>query len=731
MKRIVKIVLWIFGGVVALIVIAAIVLPLVIDPNMFRDDIEAAVEQKTGRDFEMSGDIELSVFPWLGVEIGESRLANAPGFPDRAFAEFESAQISVRLLPLLSKRIEIGTVSLDGLRLRLARNENGETNWDDLVAAFAGEEDQAPAEPTTEGGFSVPEFEIGAIAISDAAVTFRDGLSGETYALSELNLTTGRLTPGEQFPFDLSFVLAAEEMGMTSKVRLVAEILPNLESQFYRFSEVTLNVHAQGAGVPGGEQQLLITGAGELDLKAGRMQLEDLVFQGGGLNIEASIAGNQLMTKPVFNGQVQVKPFNPKAVMQQFGMSPPITQDPDALTSAALETQFQATPTSAQLDQVLIQIDDSTLKGEAKVEGFASPAIAFTLALDHMNLDQYLPPETEQDRQEQEQSQPPAPPGDTQIVLEPLEDLNLNGRVTAAELTVAGLQIQDAELAVTASNGVLRIQPLGAHLYNGTLRMASTVDAAGTRPSYAIQGQLNGLTLGPLLEDLVGTAKVAALANLNIDLTATGNTVQEIKRSLNGNLSFSFQDGAFNGFDLAKILTLARNKLFGGTTDTPTNGETAFSRFAASFAITDGLFRGGDLAVDTPIANLAGQGSFNLVTNQLDYSIKAAIPEGSQTPVLEELAGFTIPINVSGNLFSPSYSLDLSGALKSVAKQKLQEEKAELIEKVQEEKAQLRKKASEEIQEELQEGLLDLFGGGRDKAAPADSQTPDGAGAAQ
>ncbi|MDN5862482.1 MAG: AsmA family protein, partial [Salinisphaera sp.] len=621
------------------------------------------------------------------------------------------AEVSVRLLPLLSKRIEVGTVSLNGLRLRLARKASGETNWDDLVAAFsadAGKQKTKPAEKTsTQSGFTIPQVQIGAIEVSDAAVYFHDGASGETYTLTDLRLSTGALTLGEAFPLELGFVFSADKAGLTTTAQLDADVVLAPEKQSYQLSDLALNVSAKGKAVPGGEQKLVLTGAAKVDMKAGTLLLSDLNIDSGGLHIVSTVHGEDLLGTPGFHGQLAVKPFNPKEVMQDFGMQPPATQDPEALTSASLETQFKADLDSASLGSLQINIDESTLKGKASVADLASPAIAFQLALDHMNIDRYLAPATQKAAKEPKQDQPPAAPGSTQIVLEPLENLHLDGRVSAGKLVVSNLKINDAELQVTAENGVLNIRPLGANLYNGSLHMQSTVSAAGKRPSYAIKGQLKSLALGALLKDLIGVAKVAALANMNIDLNASGDTVEQIKRTLDGTVSLSLADGSFHGFDLAKILTIARNRLLGGTKDSATNGKTAFSNFTATFNVKDGLFKGGDLHIDTPVASLGGEGTFNLVTNQLDYTINATIPKGAKGDVLEELAGYTIPISVSGNLFSPSYSLDLSGALKAVAKQKLAEEKAELKEK-----------ARNKIQEELS----DLLGGDNKADAPAEAK---------
>jgi hypothetical protein len=133
MSKVLKIILGLFGLVVVLVLAAVIIIPLVVDPNDYRDDIARAVEEETGRNFEIEGEISLSVFPWLGLEVGRMRLGNPPGFGDGPFAEIGSAGVGAKLMPLLSRRLEVSTLRLDGLRVHLVQLADGSSNWSDLA----------------------------------------------------------------------------------------------------------------------------------------------------------------------------------------------------------------------------------------------------------------------------------------------------------------------------------------------------------------------------------------------------------------------------------------------------------------------------------------------------------------------------------------------------------------------------------------------------------------------
>jgi AsmA protein len=702
MNRFLKIALIVFGVLAALVATAAIVLPLIVNPNQYRDEIAAAVEDRSGRELAIPGDIGLSVFPWLGVELGELRLANAAGFGDEPFAEIGGAGVRVKLLPLLRKRIEIGTVTLTDMRLRLARKANGRSNWDDLSEAFASAQ-EAPEKPPEENpdGFTMPDLQIEAIKIENAAVSFDDRASGERYELSELNLSTGRLRPHEPFPLRLSFAFAARKLGLATHSTLVAQIEPELASRFVRLPEFKLEVVARGEALPAGEQQFALTGGGEFDAGAGRLKLRDLMLQAAGVNVAAGIEGERLLETPEFNGRITVQQFSPRALMQRLGMEAPATRDAGVLAGARFDTQFEATPEGARLKQVLIELDDSSFRGEIGVTGFDKPAIDFRLALDQLDVDRYLPPKGAGDG---EKATPAA-----EIDLEPLKTLKLDGRLTAGRLKVANLNVENAELAITARDGVLRIEPLGANLYGGVLRLQSTVNAAGKRPTYAIQGDLNGLRVTPLLKDLAGSEKIEALGNLALDLTTAGTTTGEMIRSLNGSVSFELRDGTFTGFNLPTLLEAARRQfLEQGKTDVKPAGRTEFSRFAASFKVADGLLKGRDLSLRSDEVEAAGAGSYDLAANNLDYTVNAKVSEGAGGD-LAKLAGLTVPIKLRGDLFSPSFNIDMAGALKGAAKQKLQEEKQELRQKADEKVEEKKREIDDKVQKEVQEGLKKLF----------------------
>ena len=193
------------AALAALLAIGALLLWLLFDPNNFRDDLEVLVEDGTGREFSIDDDLALTLFPWLGIETGQMRLGHAPGFGDDDFASVDSAVARVRLLPLFSGRMEIGTVVLDGFELHLARNADGRDNWSDLVgsAPLAGDAGGTGATPGAIEEPFVADIDIAGIDIRDGIVFWQENITEVRHVISDIFLRTGPIAAGMPVDIDL------------------------------------------------------------------------------------------------------------------------------------------------------------------------------------------------------------------------------------------------------------------------------------------------------------------------------------------------------------------------------------------------------------------------------------------------------------------------------------------------------------------------------------------------
>jgi AsmA protein len=203
--------------------------------------------------------------------------------------------------------------------------------------------------------------------------------------------------------------------------------------------------------------------------------------------------------------------------------------------------------------------------------------------------------------------------------------------------------------------------------------------------------------------DLTGDEKLLGSGSLKLDLNSRGGTLNQIKRSLSGNLSFDFRDGAVKGFNLAKMIRDAKARLSGDAVSL-TNGreQTDFSELSGSATIVNGLVNNQRLLAKSPYLRVNGAGKANLVREELDYTIRPVIvstPKGQGGRGLEELVGIPIPVRIHGSWSDPQFNIQLAQILE-------EQQKAKLKEKVD---SKVEEKLQEKLPEEMQDKLKDKF----------------------
>jgi len=203
-----KIIRYLIIGVVAAIAFLVAVVAIfvaVFDPNAYKQDLTELVREQTGRELQFHGDVDLTIFPALGMKLGAMSFSNADGFGAQPMIKVKEASISVDLASLVAFAPEINKLVLRDLELNLIKNKAGVTNWDDLVAKPAQDAGTGADESSTGAGDS--EFEIkgafGGLDLENIQLLWQDQQAGTEFRIVDLDIGTGRIVPNEAFPLTL------------------------------------------------------------------------------------------------------------------------------------------------------------------------------------------------------------------------------------------------------------------------------------------------------------------------------------------------------------------------------------------------------------------------------------------------------------------------------------------------------------------------------------------------
>jgi len=726
MRRVLK---WVAGGIAALVgvvLLAMLSLALLVDPNDYREQIATQVEKHTGRELLIEGDITLSFFPWLGLELGKMELGNAEGFGPEPFAAIEAAEARVKILPLLRASVEMDTVVLHGFNLSLARRADGVSNWDDLAGSAEAEDETPAAEAEAEESpqRQLEALAIGGIEIRDARVQWNDEMGGQRITLRDFNLVSGEISFDEPISLAIDGKVSASEPAVEAGFDLATRVALDLAQQRYRLDDLRFKLDADGEVIPGGRMQLALSGDLAADLAAATAQLRNLQLEAMGVQLNAEVDAANLLDAPEFSGKLFSGEFVPRELLQGLDIALPEMADPSAMTRAQFSSNFKAGLDHAALEQLQLQLDDSSLSGSASVRQFATPVIRYQLALDEIDVDRYLPPPSEAPAETPAET--PAEGAGAEagseaadLPLELLRSLDIDGSFTVGKVKVMNLHSDSINTRLRAEQGQFRVNPLSANLYQGSYSGDLRFDVRSDTPKLGMNEKLTAVESGPLLKDFLGKDYVTGKANLAAKMSATGIEPMAIRKSLNGNGSFSFEDGQVNGINIGHLIRKGYALYKKQPEPAEETRQTDFTDLSGSFTVQNGLVSTSDLAARSPLFRVDGKGTAHLVSEKLDMRLDTTVLSDIKSAAgdsTEELKGVAIPITIKGSFSEPKFGVDVSSVLKAKldaeVDKKKEEAKAELEKKKQEAEAEAQQRIDEEkkkLEDKAKDKLKDML----------------------
>ena len=673
MGRFVKIISLVVAGLAGIVVIAAVWLTIFFDPNDFRDRISTAVQEQTGRELAITGDISLTLFPWLAVEVGRTELGNAEGFGDEHFLAFEQASLSVRILPLiLRQEIQVGTASLDGLTVNLAVARDGTTNWDDLSESGGTEETAA------DGSGGSASFDVANISVTGAEVAYRDASTDSDFSISGFNFETGRIASNTPIDIQAEFDFAANPAGIGGHIAM--RTTATLSDDAAQLSLEGTNVAGTLDGVVSGPAEFNFDSrAVQIDTVAESMHPGEMDLMILGVGMAANVEPFSYAGTPQPVADLRVTPFSLKELMSKLDIEPPATADPAAMESVSFSARAAVGEDAIALTAMTMELDQSRMTGTLSVPMNESGFLEFDLGVDSIVLDAYMAPADESATTMDEDSAPVEIPADL------IRTLNVRGNFRIDKAWLTGMEFSNMQLGVNSAGGKLRLNPLSADFYDGGYSGDVQIDASQAVPFVSTNERIENVNLGAMMKALYDVENVTGTINGHFALQGAGETVDDIQQDLDGTISIALTDGALEGTDIWYQLRRARALFRQEAPPEPTlPARTEFTSVSATGNVVDGVFSNNDFRADLPFLQLTGGGTANIVSREIDYAMEVRVldrPEFMAGATEEELSDFTetvVPIRITGLMSAPTVTPDIEGIFRARVEEALEEKKDEL-----------------------------------------------------
>ncbi len=621
-------VLKIVAGLVGLVLLSVIIAVIYVSGNLnqHKNKIEKMVEEATGREMLIEGDLHLglSLIPTVAVD-GVS-FGNAAWGTQPQMATVKSIEVKVALLPLLSGDIQVERLILIEPDIFIETDAEGRGNW--VFGESPPEETAGPEDEAAASG--LPAVGVQEIEISEGRFRYRAGDTGQTTVLVIERLSAGAEDTNSPLKLDLVVAYNGHAISASATLGAPSTLLAN---QAY---PLQATVDTAGAR---------ITIDGELGQP----------MEGKGLALDLAMKTDSLGTLSGLAG-TELPPLGPIEVLAR------LSDSDTGYQLEGLKARVGKTDVSGRLAAVLT---GAPPRVEAQLTSTNIDLADFTTAAGGVAA-----PEKDEKTQQAKRvfSDDPLP-------LDGLRSVDADVTLQADRVTTQGLSLQNVDLKLALDGGRLLVKPAKAQVAGGTISAGIDVDARGKVAGLTVTVDGSQIDRGRLVKELMGSDIMSGgKIDLTLRLKGRGNSVQTMAAGLNGEVLVVAGEGRLNNKSMNLAGGDVQFELFRMLN--PFMKEEPYTTLKCAvvrYDIKDGMattVKG--IVVETDKLLILGSGTINLKNEQLALLIESRpkddVVKGSLKSLVTvgdvSLAGL---VQVGGTLAEPGLELNPVGVLKQGA----------------------------------------------------------------
>lgn len=642
----------------AVILAVGILLLSVIDFGRFQPDIEAVVQEATGRDFRINGEFRVKVLPAPSVLAEDVTLANASWGSEPELLRVGHFSARIGLWSLLFRPVVIHDLQLRDVDVLLETNADDEANWD-----MGGPVDEEPP-PEDDTGDAESPIDLRHAEITNVTVVYRTPTTDDTEFVLD-NFTVETIESGRQqldgqgrftdIPFTLTGNAGDEDAELEATF---GDVRFSSTTQYARDSiDIDISLGSlENVGTLIEVENLPaedLTLAGNIAVRGKTVVLSNLV---------AGLADARLTINGELDGADSTGKLTLEAEGDSLGVfSPDLPAIPFSGTA-----NVGLAEASVDLDPFEIRFGDSDLSGQLHVEDGDTSVLRLEARSSLIDLSPFEPGDEQVDEGKDTAA---ADEPDSRYVFEdePLQLDALHGFEAQVDIGVERLRTSTTELrslvvAATIEDGNLEFDNSFLGRYGGKfenrLEITTTGDQADMKIAAKARDLKVGLLSGPdIPQDLIPASVV------DVDISATGSSPRALASSANGKVVFTQGAGRVKNDLIESLSGDVLAQLFNSLN--PLAEEDEFSNWECTVFRVDFESGLGDITgflLQSEKLMIVGGGKIDLNTEKLniEFNTKPRAGVGVSADM------FVTPfVKLSGTLASPSVGLNEKGVLLS------------------------------------------------------------------
>ncbi|HDX4048310.1 TPA: outer membrane assembly protein AsmA [Enterobacter soli] len=328
-----------------------------------------------------------------------------------------------------------------------------------------------------------------------------------------------------------------------------------------------------------------------------------------------------------------------------------------------------------ELDNLNLQANDSSLKGQASVSLAEKPKWVFNLQFDKLNLENLLaapsPDAANADAPQNGQSQVKQP---RPVISSNLDQPDYNGLrgFTADVLLKAnsvrwrGIDFTDVSSQMFNHNGLLVISELSGKMGAGHLSLPGTLDVRNDNPTAEFQPRLENVEIGTILKAFNYPISLTGQMTLAGDFSGSRIDADAFRREWQGQAHLDLKDTRMEGLNFQQLVQQAVERSSDVKAQENYDSATRLDAFTTDLTLDNGQLSLDGMEGTSSLLSLTGAGSLDLVKETADTRFKVRVLSGweGESKLIDFLKETPIPLNVYGKWQALNYSLQVDQVLR-------------------------------------------------------------------
>ena len=596
------------GGIVVLAVLAALLLPTIVNLDRYRAVLASRVSKAVGREVTL-GSLRVDLWRGIGAEARGIQIAQAPGFGSEPFLTADALRVRVQLLPLFRGQVKVSTAVLEHPRIRLLHARDGAWSVDDLMKAHpAPPPPKPPAEAVRpERGPLMGGLLLTQVTVNNGEVTLLDQARspGLMLTLTDLNLSVRQTSVTDPLEVRSRARIGGVGTGRIDSAGRISLTDPDVPA-------LDVTVTLQDVEV-GPWQALFITGGG--------------TKLSGPLSAEVKVTGP--IPQAVFTGNLNLKP-----VMIQVGE----VFRKAAGEEASLRFEGRREDQGVNLPKFSLLLKDAKVDGSLRIPDLSTPRMTFKAASDRVDLDRLLAkPAAASAWLAPALAYAVAPSRPAAETRTTGSGLAAQGRVNIDDLRYQGLTLTAFQADLRYQDGVVQLPDVQANVANGKIRAKGEVDLRSKLPRIALTSKLDSLATEPLVRALgLGPWTLQGTLTFDGNVNFAGVSKPEALGSAAGDGSLQLKDGHLIGYKpLDRLSEVIGPILASQGTHVRLN---EFEQVSGHYTLDKGILRTKDLTLTKAEGTVTAVGSLGLQDSGLNFDVVAKL---GRTTIEAKVTGTT------------------------------------------------------------------------------------------